>query len=252
MAVLPKTLVAALIMGSFSTFAIPIATAQDATQLPIRGVVRAVNTAAISTSLVVPIKTLPFREGQSFKKGDLLVSFKCEHLVAERSTLLAERKIQSLTYENNKTLLKHRAIGQFDVQISKAKVNKADAEIKRLDVRIGQCKILAPFSGKVEEALVRQYETPKSGVPFIKIIETGAHEIELIVPSKWLSWLKVGAKFNFLIDETGKSFRGIVSRLGAAVDPVSQTVEVKGKLSNADDSVLVGMSGSGQFDQPGS
>lgn len=252
MRVISKTLFAALLIaGSSMVQQMPL-NAQEANQLPIRGVVRALNTAAISTDLVVPIKALPFREGQSFKKGDILVSFDCARLIAERATLQAERRIQSLTYQNNQTLLKHRAIGEFEVQISQAKVAKADAQIKRLEVRISQCNVRAPFDGRIEEELVRQYETPKSGVPYIKIIESGASEIELIVPSKWLAWLKIGAKFNFTVDETGKSFNGIVSQLGAAVDPVSQTVEVKGKLINADDSVLVGMSGAGQFDQPGS
>ena len=51
--------------------------AQSATNLPIRGVVRAVNTAAISTDLAVPIKKLNFRKGQGFKKDDVLVAFDC-------------------------------------------------------------------------------------------------------------------------------------------------------------------------------
>ena len=62
-------------------------------------------------------------------------------------------KIQSLTHQNNITLLKHSAIGEFDVLISKAKVTKADAEIMRLEVRIAQCVVKAPSDGRIEETL---------------------------------------------------------------------------------------------------
>lgn len=252
MRALPKNLLVATVLGFASFSGLQTLKAQDGSQLPIRGVVRALNSAAISTDLVFPIKSLPFREGEAFKTGDVLVKFDCARLNAERATLLAERKIQSLTHQNNRTLLKHRAIGQFDVQISKAKVTKADAEIKRLEVRISQCVVKAPFDGRIEEALVRQFETPKSGAPFIRIIESGEHEIELIVPSKWLAWLKAKDQFTFTIDETGKSFNAVISQLGVAVDPVSQTIEIKAKLLNGDASVIVGMSGAGLFVQPGS
>jgi RND family efflux transporter MFP subunit len=228
------------------------ASAQSDSPLPIRGVVRALNVAAISSDLTIPIKKIVFREGETFKRGDVLVEFDCGRLLAEKSALLAERKVQSLTYRNNKTLLKHRAIGEFDVMISKAKVGKADAEIKRLDVRISQCSVAAPYDGKVDEIFVHQYETPKPGTPYIRIIATGGKELEFIVPSKWLAWLREGSKFSFTIDETGKTYHGTVSRLGASVDAVSQTIQIKGKLDNEPPEIFVGMSGSAKFDQPGS
>lgn len=221
--------------------------AQSTTNLPIRGVVRAVNTAAISTDLSVPIKTLNFHKGQGFKKGATLADFDCVRFEAERGALLAERKVHSLTVANNLSLLKLNAIGQFDLEVSKARLSKADAEVNRLNVRLSQCVVKAPFDGKVAEVVTRQYETPKTGVPFIKIIETGKLEIDFIIPSKWLGWVNQGTSFSFRIDETAKTYEGVVVRLGASVDPVSQTVEVRGRFSNANEGLLSGMSGSARF-----
>ena len=226
--------------------------AQTASNLPIRGVVRAVNVAAISTDLLVPIRQLNFRKGQKFRKGQTLVTFDCARFEAERGALLAERKVQSLTVENNLSLLKLNAVGQFELEISKAKLDKADAEIKRLDVRLSRCVVKAPFDGQVAETSTLQFETPQAGVPFIKIIETSQLEIDFIVPSNWLAWLRPKAKFSFRIDETGKTYDGQVLRLGAAVDPVSQTVEVRGRFSDLSEELFSGMSGTASFDGPGS
>ncbi len=226
--------------------------AQSTTNLPIRGVVRAVNTAAISTDLAVPIKNLNFRKGQSFKKDDVLVAFDCSRFEAERGALLAERKVQSLTVENNLSLLKLNAVGKFDLEVSKARLGKADAEVNRLNVRLSRCVIKAPFDGQVVETSSFVYETPKPGEPFIKIIESRKLEIDFIVPSKWLAWMKAGTRFSFRIDETAKLYEGKVSRLGASVDPVSQTVEVRGRFLLDNKGLFAGMSGSGRFVGPGS
>lgn len=228
------------------------ATAQDTTSLPIRGVLRAINVASISTDLAVPIKQMPFRAGAAFKKGQTLVKFDCARFYAARAALVAERKIQSLTYKNNVTLLKHRAIGEYDVEISKAKVGKANAEIAKLDVRIADCEVKAPFDGHVEQVLVRRLETPKTGTPFIKISESGQLEVELIVPSKWLVWLHKGSKFTFSVDETGRKYKGEIVRLGASVDAVSQTVQVTGTITARHKGIFAGMSGSAKFSRSGS
>lgn len=239
-------IVAGLVSMSVSGFA------QTSSNLPIRGVVRALNTASISTDLQVPIKTLNFRKGQSFKKGVTLAIFDCARFKAERLSLLAERKVQALSVDNNLSLFKLNAIGQFDLEISKAKLSKADADVNRLDVRLKNCIVKAPFDGQMAETVTYQYETPKIGVPFIKIIQTSKLEIDFIVPSKWLAWMKTGTKFSFRIDETGKTYEGSVLRLGASVDPVSQTIEVRGRFSGETGQLFSGMSGSANFDGPGS
>ena len=222
----------------------------DPAGLPIRGVVRPLNSADISTDIASRIVKLPFTEGEEFAKGDTLVEFDCDRFEAERKALSAEAKVHQLTFENNETLREHNAIGKFDVDISAAKLAKARAEIKRLDVRIGKCKILAPYNGRIEKQLLHEYETPQAGKPIISIIESGALEIRIIVPSSWLSWLDKGTGFSFRVDETGITYEASVKIIGAAVDPVSQTIEVRASFDSDARGVLAGMSGAAIFSQP--
>ena len=50
---------------------------------PIRGVVRAVRQATISSEAALRAVEVPFREGDRFKRGDLLVAFDCRRQIAE-------------------------------------------------------------------------------------------------------------------------------------------------------------------------
>lgn len=84
------------------------------------------------------------------------------------------------------------------------------------------------------------------------IIDDGRLELELVVPSHWLRWLKSHQKFRFQVEETGAEHDAIVDRIGAEVDPVSQTVKVYGKLLGDIENTLSGMSGIALFSNRGS
>ena len=71
----------------------------------------------------------------------------------------------------------------------------------------------------------------------------------MIVPSKWLAWLKVGDKFSVHVDELNRSFTGRVDRLGARIDPVSQSISLAGRIDGVHAQLLPGMSGIASFEK---
>ena len=84
------------------------------------------------------------------------------------------------------------------------------------------------------EQIAHAREIAASGQPLLKIQSGTDVEMELIVPSRWLTWLRPGATFGFAVDETGNSVRGQVTRFGASVDPVSKTIRVKAKMTQSE------------------
>lgn len=224
--------------------------APKATEIPVRGVVKAVDQAALSTDLIARIDKIGFRIGERFKKGDLLIAFDCERVRAEAQSAEAVWNEARLALQSNKTLDKYGAVGRHDIEISKARVDKADAERRALNSRVAQCEIHAPFDGTVSELSVNAHELPLANQPFMSIVGDGRFEIELIVPSNWLAWLKPGVKFTYTLDETGQTYDAQVRRIGAAVDAVSQMIKVVATFDQPPSDVLSGMSGAAKFDLP--
>lgn len=242
------TAAAIVILSAFviqPTLASDFKTDQDS--IPVRGVVRAVDQAAFSTDLGTRVVKIEVREGVAFKTGDLLVEFDCRKPRAEAASAEAVHREMRLTLESNVHLEKHQAIGRHDVEISKARVAKAAAEADALKARLDQCRVMAPFDGRVSELGVHVHEVPAPSKPFLAIVGASRLEVELILPSSWLSWLKAGAEFTFAVDETRRSYPMTVSRLGAAVDPVSQMIKVIAVLQPATGEILPGMSGTAMF-----
>ncbi|MDD2762058.1 MAG: HlyD family efflux transporter periplasmic adaptor subunit, partial [Methylomonas sp.] len=113
---------------------------------------------------------------------------------------------------------------------------------------LGGCQIQAPWAGRVVETLAHAHETVAPGKELLRILDDSKLEIDVLVPSKWLSSLKVGTPFRFKVDETGKEYAAKITELGARVDPVSQTIRLTGSLDNQDADLLAGMSGSAAFE----
>lgn len=250
-----RTYLAVLSVASFSAIAAAraqseVAPTQAADDVPVRGVVRALDQASLSTELQARVASIGFREGEAFKKGDLLVGFDCERYRAEAQSAEAVAREMRLTLESNQQLEKFRAVGKHDVEISRARVDKAEAEARALKARLQHCEVYAPYDGRVTELLINPFEQPQPGKPFLVIVGQSRLEIEIIVPSHWLSWLRPGGAMAFQIDETKRNYDGQVVRIGAAVDPVSQMVKIYATFKRPPSEVLPGMSGSAQFARP--
>jgi membrane fusion protein, multidrug efflux system len=216
----------------------------------VRGVINPVSESTIASKMTARITAMPYGEGQSFPAGALLARFDCSQIQAELRAAQAATAAYKKTYDTNVELDLYEAVGKNEVAVSKANLGKADAEANAVAAQLSDCAVHAPFAGKVVEQLARAKEIAASGQPLLKIQSGRDVEMELIVPSNWLNWLKPGATFSFKIDETGNVIRGRVKRFGASVDPVSKTIRVTGIVTERNGLVLAGMSGTATFDDP--
>ena len=222
----------------------------ESTTAQARGVLKAKQSANLAAPMSSKILKAPYKPGQHFKRGALLVSFDCERLQAEKRALLESKSAAVLKHENTAELLRAGAAGGLEETLAAAQVRKADAELGVAKARLKDCHVYAPYGGLVEDSFVSAYDTPAAGAPLLSIIRDGAPEIDLIAPSSWLVWLKPGTKFDFTIDETGNTHSAMIVRTGASVDPVSQTIELTAKFTAKTPGALAGMSGVAHFTPP--
>jgi len=108
----------------------------------------------------------------------------------------------------------------------------------------------APFSGRVAEQKAREGQYLQPGQAVLDILDDSSLELEFIVPSKWLSWLHPGHKFQVLIDETKKPYPARIQRIGARIDPVSQSVKAIAVIDGQFADLIAGMSGKIELTPP--
>ena len=197
----------------------------------------------LSAELGAKIKKIAVREGERFNDGQVLVEFDCTLQSAQLDKAKAQLLSADNTWQANQRLAQLNAIGQVEFKNSEAEVQKAKAEVAYLKATLDKCLVQAPYAGKVSEQKARQGQFVQPGQALLEILDDRRLELEFIVPSKWLGWLKPGHKFNVSIEDTGKTYPVRLLRIGAKADPVSQTVKAVAVIDGQYPDLIAGMSG---------
>lgn len=222
----------------------------DMENSPIRAQLSPVRYTTVAAELSAKVQEIPFREGEDFKEGQKLVTFDCSTQQAQLGKSKAAMAIAERNYVTNKKLLDLGVAGRIEFENSASEYQKAKSEVQELSAVVAKCVIVAPFNGRVVEQKVRAQQFVQSGQAVLDILDNGALELEFIAPSKWIGWLTPGYQFKINVDETGKSYPAKITRVGAKIDSISQTVKLAAVVDGEFPDLAPGMSGTLEITPP--
>ena len=197
----------------------------------------------LAAEIGAKVSRLPVPEGGAFKAGQALIAFDCSLQSAQYNKARAALNGAEKTYSVNNRLADLGSIGKAELAVSESEVGKNRAEVAAMAAMLSKCSVAAPFAGRVSEQKVREQQYVQPGQALLEIIDDSVLELEFIAPSRWLAWLRPGHIFQVRIDETGKSYPAKVLRIGAKVDPVSQSVKLASAINGKFPELIAGMSG---------
>ena len=208
------------------------------------------HTTVLSSEIAGKISALPVREGEAFAQGQELAAIDCDTYrarlqLAEAKTTGAERKLEAV-----RLLDARRAVGKVDLDLAVVDVDAARAEQQMAAKDVSRCTLLAPFAGRVAELRVKRFQSVAAGEPVIDILNERDLELELLVPSRWTSWMKLGAAFRMDVEELDRTFEAEITRIVPRIDPVSQTIKIFGRIPGDHPELTAGMSGKARLTPP--
>lgn len=204
----------------------------------------------IAAEIGARVNRLPLAEGAGFKAGQLLVGFDCSLQQAQLQKARAEHSAAEQTHAANRRLAELNSIGQLELELSRTALARTAAEIGAQQAVLDKCSIVAPYAGRVAEQKVRDQQYVQPGQALLDILDDSVLELEFLVPSSWLVWLKAGQGFQVEIDETRQTYPARFIRIGARVDPVSQSVKVAAAIDGRHPELIAGMSGRVRISPP--
>jgi membrane fusion protein (multidrug efflux system) len=238
---------AAVLVLFFQSFTAPAFAQANTADKPVaRVVVQALMQATLSAEIAARIKTMPYRDGDAFKKGDTLVAFDCGIFEAQRDKVEAELKAAQAKLDNDRQLAATRSIGALEVMLSEVSLQRAEAELRMARINTDRCVISAPWSGRVVTRKAHELEVAKLHQEVLSIVSSESMEVMAVVPAHWIRALKPGQFFDLRIDETGSRHTAQIVAIGSQVDAVSQTINVRARIPS-DPRLLPGMTGDAQL-----
>lgn len=215
----------------------------------IRAQLRAYQSTVLSAQVTGRIQELPFREGEAVRKGQKLVAIDCSTWRAALDQAEAEEHAAAKVAEADVKLARLGSIGTVELESAIAKQKSAKAQLDYQIAMVRRCVVVAPFSGRVGIVKVRRWQSVAEGAELMDLVDDRKLETAMIVPSRWLAWLKPGTHFTIAVDELNRTIDAEVVRRGAEIDPVSQTVIVYGRVLDPPKDLAPGMSGKVGFNQ---
>jgi multidrug efflux pump subunit AcrA (membrane-fusion protein) len=198
----------------------------------------------------------PFKEGQAFKKGQVLVRMDASEFYAgvqsQKSNLynLIAAAMPDIRLDYPDIFSKWQAyINSFDLEKTTPKLPELSTDkerffingrgivpayydVKNAEQRLSKYTITAPFNGILTEALVTEGTLVRSGQQLGEFIDPTDYEMEVAVNKSASSFLKVGEEVTLTDLGSQMKWTGKVIRINGKVDQQTQTVsafvEVKG------------------------
>ncbi len=222
---------------------------------PVKVVLFPFREAEIVSKIDGTVQAYRFRIGEPFKAGDTLISiddtrYKIE--VERGEAKVAEARIQAdFADESYRAQLKlfqqdfqskleiSRRKAEVDGLVARVKIAEADCAEARL--LLSYCLIKAPFDGKIEAVLCREYENVRAGQPLLKIIDDNTLLAVMNVPLATMA--PVGTEVRFLFQDGTIPASGQVFEISPRADHRSGTIEIKVKIANPEGKLTPGMTG---------
>ena len=206
--------------------------------------------------------SIPFKEGQSFNKGDLLIKIYDREaslsLKAQKSgflnnlaNILPDLKIdyesnysqwyrffESINIEKDLPDLPEIKSTKEKVFLSSRNILSTYYNIKRAESNFSKHNIYAPFNGSITEVNVEVGGIAGLGTRMGSIINTKDLELEVPLDIQDAKWVKIGDRVR-ITDEDGKVYNnGIIKRISGDLDIQFQSISVFIEIKNRSDNPI--------------
>lgn len=202
--------------------------------IPAVGNFAAINGVEVNSQASGKVVDIHFHSGQFVQKDEPLIDIDDS---IEQSTLKfnqAELTLQQINFKRQTDLFKKGATPSSNVDEARAKLEQAEAEVKKTQSLINQKHIKAPFSGKlgIRQVDLGQYITPGQ-TSIVPLQSMDPLFLEFFLPEHLLKKLYVGQKLTFTVEQNPNlRFSGQITAINAKVDINTHNIKVQATVPN--------------------
>lgn len=179
-------------------------------------------------------------EGQSIKKGTLLVKLFDGDLQAQLKMLQVQLKIAENNEQRMQTLFAVKGTSQQEYDASMLQVNNLQAQIEVMKVNIGKTEIRAPYDGVLglKKISIGQYITPSTQIITIRDIKS--LKMDFSIPERYGSTMAQGANIEFTVSGSVKTYKAKVIANEKSIESDSRNLNVRAQITNVNSELIPG------------
>ncbi|MBN2009814.1 efflux RND transporter periplasmic adaptor subunit [candidate division KSB1 bacterium] len=207
------------------------------------GTIDAVEAITVVGEIDATVISLPFKEGQEIRRGDLIAQLDDSQLAAEVARAEALRDQSKASYERIKSVVDQGAGAPQDLDDAAASLKVAEANLTLAKARFAKTRVVAPFDGTIGARKVSIGTFLRSGQAIAEMANIDKIRVNFSTPERFLPLMKPGAEVTVSTTAyPGYELKGKVIVVDPVLDAATRSVKIIAHVDNPGRKFRSGMS----------
>ena len=198
------------------------------------GMVEADKSINLYTTASGTVKKIYVKNGQSVKKGQLLLSLDTDIMMSSLAELQTGLELAKTVFEKQQRLWMDQQIGS-EIQYLQAKNNYDGLvqKVKTLKEQIELSEIRAPFAGSIDNIFAKEGQLAGPQMPAIRLVNTSGVYVKADVPESYANRVHVGTPASVAFTSMDYEVAAEVLQVGQFIQEGNRTFSINVSLPEA-------------------
>jgi RND family efflux transporter MFP subunit len=198
----------------------------------VQGTVKADKTIDLHAEMGGTVMAILVKEGQKVSKGQLLATLDSDVIDNSVLQLDTQLALATTTFERQARLWEQNIGSEIQYLQAKAQKEGLENSVKSLKAQARKMKIIAPFSGIIDQIYTKTGELTSPQKPFLKLVNLNKVYVESEVTETYLNSIKKDTKVLLNFRSIGTSVEASVSQVGNFINPSNRSFKMRIDLKN--------------------
>lgn len=198
----------------------------------IYGSIQTDNNTLVFPSSQGEIMKLNVEEGQPVSKGQVLLSIDSEIIMKNMDELNVQIELAQDVFNKQDKLWKQNIGSEMDYLQAKNNLDALNSKMETLKTQKSKTNVKAPFSGVIDEIMVKTGQLVTPGVATMRIVNLDEVYLKADVPEGYIKTIGKGTPVNVNFPSIDESVVTHINETGRFINPANRTFTARINLEN--------------------
>ena len=200
--------------------------------IEVQGTVKADQSIELHPEMGGTVTAILTKEGENVSKGQILATL--DSAVIDNSVLQLNTQLElaTTTFERQARLWEQNIGSEIQYLQAKAQKEGLENSMKSMKAQARKMKIIAPFSGVIDQIFAKTGELSAPQMPFLRLVNLSNVYVESEVTETYLKSIKKGTEVLLNFRSIGSSVKASISQVGNFINPNNRSFKTRINLKN--------------------
>lgn len=205
--------------------------------IEIQGVVQADKNIEINPEMGGTVTAIYIKEGQRVSAGQTLIQLDDSSIKNSINELTTQLNLAKTTFDRQERLWNQKIGSEMQYLQAKAQKEGLENNLASLKTQAKKMKIIAPFSGIVDEVFPRIGELTSPQMPTVRLLNLDNVYVEADITETYLPVVKAGTETILSFPSINKEVESKITQVGNYINPDNRSFKVRINVINKDNTI---------------